>query len=1772
MSLFLSYPLPLTGPIVSSSWSPSQKYFAAGLSNGEVVIFNEEGERLDRFQIRKASVQPAVIAWHPSKTILAIGWSDGTVSVYTDSDKRVTDGAAKHSAAVSLVSWSPEGRRLLSGDDAGTLAVWKVDSRGAFQPIAKYSVKGKITHCCFRTVLGAKQQPQTMNIECPPFFFATESGKVYVADDAGHYTEVFSMQFQLAALLFMESRQALVAITKNAIMSIHRLSTVQQPAKDNTAPTARYGFTISQVARVKISASASDGVASACWVGTGVLAYVSHESIIRMWDIHHEENFTLRAFGGTSGSALTSLAYNPKRRVVAAGSADGRVVLFEFRGNEKSPRGADDWVLIEELAVQQGGSNANTNSSTTKDNKTGFIKHMLWGPGTRLLVAQTATGVTIFFENKLQRCMNPQGVCAIQVSSSVVQVSNGNLAPSAPQNSSSMKNSTSTVEFSIDCGEGVQSAIRIKGISISAKYVAMYDSKRIHIHALDTQKRVGILDLASISALEPLASKQEAASQSYFSACALHPFDDYLFIIRDSNVEMRSFEGGLVHTFTFSPDVEGIPVQISVSFGSSSVCNFGNNSSTAQGLDTSRCGFLSVVTDRSWLKVFSLAGREPRNVGIPRVLCPDDPESLRSMALNSAGNRVAFLRNNASIMLEIDTLATHFNMPQLLKEGSLNDISNNPNKTAGGVRGSVKMIPGNSTASSVSVSASKAGASGASAPSLQLCGTSNPSADLLLLALRNANNCLFVYDLEEDKIFIYWFGLTRYLELAARGSGGQPSEAAVSTESLALLPIDTACWDPNEVRMVSAQVVQEVITEETSLVSSKTDTGSVYVCFVTSENGIALQDTVTFPSANATALVGICVPYIVSSSTHGRRADLQTSPTSAAPSTSVRPVWRQYLRDFVGLENLDLFVDAELRRALLDFSFYLAIGNMDDAFKAVRKVFSSSSNTQNVGLTLWRNMAKMSVQTRKLDVAEMCIRRMGLARSVSALHESSETSTIPPAVIAALSGQSLTAADAATAEKDKAAKLGSIAVELGMFDVAEKIYKESDRWDLVSKLYMLTGRWEDAVSTAKEHDRIHLRTVQYLFARELENNGSIDKAVKAYEMAQVHSTEVPRMLYAANKIADLQKYVEGYKPASGEDSVHRSGLLTWWASYLEATGSVEASLPFYQQAGDFVSAVRVLCVLGRFNDAEQFIGQLDRRKADVGSGSGNSTAAASYLLARHLEDMAAEDISPEASSLRQRSIHAYAVAGQYRQAIRLARLSGLDQDLMTLALQGDKTTKKEAAQFFEENGSIDKAVILYQKAGMLGRAVQMCIDRHLFDVLDSIVQELLREKAQTLASRQASSENKAVSAGADTADDESASNIDPSLWARCGEFFMSHGKFERAAELYVAGGMFEKSMEVCKSKNVPIREEFAENVTTLLDSLGDAPRRNAVLLQLAEVAARQGQHHLATKKFTQAGDRIRAMQVLVQSGDVEKIVFFANVSKQRELYMLAANHLQNMDWRNDPSIMKHIVALYSKAKAPEALAAFYEACAQVEIDDYRDYDRALAALREAEKYLSKSRNREKRGDDLLVRIERVERFVHARAAIANNDPEEMVRVCCGLIDELRAAEARGGTQSSAALRLGDVFALLVEYYVSVGQSDKSRDLVQQMRQLRIRLDYFLGPELVDSLVEGSPAGPTTQGRARGTQPPAGRAVSGQGRGNVSDDEQDSGMMMEEEVVEDDETDSFAPRSGRYGGGGSRSNTAGGGGGHGHNPRASFQRHTSADEDVVQEEEIVDDDY
>jgi intraflagellar transport protein 140 len=517
-------------------------------------------------------------------------------------------------------------------------------------------------------------------------------------------------------------------------------------------------------------------------------------------------------------------------------------------------------------------------------------------------------------------------------------------------------------------------------------------------------------------------------------------------------------------------------------------------------------------------------------------------------------------------------------------------------------------------------------------------------------------------------------------------------------------------------------------------------------------------------------------------------------------------------------------LNKETTRALLDFSYYLTIGNMDAAYQAVRLIKSAN---------VWSNMAHMCVKTKRLDVAEVCLGNMGLAKGAQALRESAK-------------------------EPEIDARIAMVAIQLGLTEDAEQLYLGCGRYDLLNDLYKASGQWEKALGVAQKHDRVHLRTTHYLYGKHLEALGDFRRAIKHYEASGTHRFEVPRMLFDAQRIADLETYVNAQQDVE---------LFKWWAQYCESNGTYNKALQYYERAQDHLSLVRCCCYKGDIEQAKRIV-------------ETTKSPAAAYHVARQLEDRNDPSLLPEA-------IQYFSLSGQFNHAVRLAKEQGMDAELMTLALQSAERVMLDVARFFEGRalaeagprelhttsdtvkGFLRNAIKLFHKGGQVAKALDLCFRAQLHDELRFVAADL----------------------GKDT---------DPTLMAQCADHFIRHGQYEKAVQLQLTAGQLSSALQLAADHNVNITEEMAEAMTM---KKGTDEEENEMRLQLLQKLAlcceQRGNYQLAAKKYTQAGDKLKAMQALLKSGDTDKIIFFAEKARQPKIYILAANYLQSLDWHSD---------------------------------------------------------------------------------------------------------------------------------------------------------------------------------------------------------------------------------------------------------------------------------
>ncbi|XP_032929965.1 intraflagellar transport protein 140 homolog isoform X3 [Catharus ustulatus] len=769
-------------------------------------------------------------------------------------------------------------------------------------------------------------------------------------------------------------------------------------------------------------------------------------------------------------------------------------------------------------------------------------------------------------------------------------------------------------------------------------------------------------------------------------------------------------------------------------------------------------------------------------------------------------------------------------------------------------------------------------------------------------------------------------------------------------------------WDQSEPRLFVCEAIPESGLQPPDQKKNQTEgTMDVWIIsfFSTEEHGLLLQDSFPLPSSYQ-VLLGIEVPHYYFAKKLG---EAEKGASESGSGTVSQMVARRPMRDFIGLGDCDKIT----QDAMLNFSYYLTAGDMDEAFKSIKLIKSEA---------VWENMARMCVKTQRLDVAKICLGHMGHARGAKALREAEQ-------------------------EPEQKARVAVLAIQLGMLEDAERLYKACRRYDLLNKFYQASNQWQKAMETAEAHDRVHLRTTHYNYAKHLEATGQQNLALTHYEKSDTHRFEVPRML--SEDLQALENYINKMKDKS---------LWKWWAQYLESQSEMESALKYYALAQDYFSLVRVHCFQGNIQKA-----------AEIANETGNG--AASYHLARQYESQ--EDIK--------QAVHFYSRAQAFNNAIRLCKANNLDDQLMNLALLSSPEDMIEAACYYEEKGDqMDRAVMLYHKAGHFSKALELAFATQQFGALQLIAEDL----------------------------DEKS---DPALLARCSGFFIEHAQYEKAMELLLTARKYHEALQLCLEQNLTITEELAEKMTVSKESqdLSEESRRE-LLEQIADCCMRQGNYHMATKKYTQAGNKLKAMRALLKSGDTEKIIFFAGVSRQREIYIMAANYLQSLDWRKDAKIIANIISFYTKGGALDLLAGFYDACAQVEIDEYQNYEKAHRALTEAYKCLSKAKARspveqESKLGHLQSRMSLMKQFIHAQR-VYPEDTEEAVRQC-----ELLLAEQ----DFDNAIRYGDILGFLVQHYTQVKKFHTAYHYLEEM-QKRIpasNLSYYVSQQTMEAVHRGA---------------------------------------------------------------------------------------------------------
>lgn len=243
--------------------------------------------------------------------------------------------------------------------------------------------------------------------------------------------------------------------------------------------------------------------------------------------------------------------------------------------------------------------------------------------------------------------------------------------------------------------------------------------------------------------------------------------------------------------------------------------------------------------------------------------------------------------------------------------------------------------------------------------------------------------------------------------------------------------------------------------------------------------------------------------------------------------------------------------DPAYTKQVLDYLYYMNTGHLEKAVVVGTNITGGKSSV------IWDSLAKVCVSRKRPDVGAVCLGKMGNIKGALMMRKVMNDNDI-----------------------DDTSKIGVLAVNLGMIEEAEKLFREAERPDLITRLISAKegGLTEITNGTNEGENILLIKSAQHKLAKVLWANGEMGPALKLFESAGTLVPHVPRMLIAQGQAPMLAQYV-----ANSNDT----SLITWWGHYLESIGDLDGALEAYARASDYGEQTRLLCHMDRTDEAEK---------------------------------------------------------------------------------------------------------------------------------------------------------------------------------------------------------------------------------------------------------------------------------------------------------------------------------------------------------------------------------------------------------------------------------------------------------------------------------------------------------------------------------------------------------------------------------------------------------
>ena len=109
--------------------------------------------------------------------------------------------------------------------------------------------------------------------------------------------------------------------------------------------------------------------------------------------------------------------------------------------------------------------------------------------------------------------------------------------------------------------------------------------------------------------------------------------------------------------------------------------------------------------------------------------------------------------------------------------------------------------------------------------------------------------------------------------------------------------------------------------------------------------------------------------------------------------------------------------------------------------------------------------------------------------------------------------------------------------------------------------------------------------------------------------------------------------------------------------------------------------------------------------------------------------------------------------------------------------------------------------------------------------------------------------------------------------------------------------------QLIRDYNIEVNDKLVDKVER---ATNNKDQKRELMLALADMALQKGNCLVAAKLYNNQGLRTNAIKSLIRTGETDKVISYANIARDKQVYKIAANYLQTVDY-SDQSVVNNLL-------------------------------------------------------------------------------------------------------------------------------------------------------------------------------------------------------------------------------------------------------------------------